>query len=90
MIEIIPPLSHDWQLFAIGWFACMMSVMPIMMLWIVGTEDFGKVTTIDELKTRVARLQQDNSELKTDNILHRQVIDSLLQERVQQVIKDVS
>lgn len=87
---MIPALDWNWQIYLLGWFSCIMSVMPVMMLWIIGTEEFGKNESIEDLKRRNQRLTKDNEELRIDNTLHRQVIDSLLSERVQQVIKDVS
>ena len=86
---MIPPLEPHWQAFIIGWFGCLMSVFPVAMLWLVGTNDFGKVGTIEQLQKHLNMVKKDNEDLRTDNILHRQVIDSLLQERVNKVIEDV-
>lgn len=86
---MIPPLEPHWQAFVVGWFGCLMSAFPVMMLWLIGTDDFGKVNTVEELQKQLNQVKKDNEELRTDNVLHRQVIDSLLQQRVQQVIEDV-
>lgn len=86
---MIPPLEPHWQAFIVGWFGCLMSVFPIAMLWLIGTNDFGKVGTIEQLQKHLNMVKKDNEDLRTDNILHRQVIDSLLEQRVQQVIEDV-
>jgi len=86
---MIPPVDMQTQAFIVGWFGCLMSAFPVMMLWLIGDADFGKSGTIQELQKRLDRLKKDNEELRTDNILHRQVIDSLLEQRVQQVIEDV-
>ena len=86
---MIPALDWNWQIYLLGWFSCIMSVMPVMMLWLIGTEEFGKNDSIEDLKRRNERLTKDNQDLRIDNTLHRQVIDSLLSERVQQVIEDV-
>lgn len=86
---MIPPLEPHWQAFIIGWFGCLMSVFPLAMLWLIGTNDFGKVGTIEQLQKHLNMVKKDNEDLRTDNILHRQVIDSLLQERVNKVIEDV-
>jgi hypothetical protein len=86
---MIPPLEPHWQAFIIGWFGCLMSVFPVAMLWLIGTNDFGKVGTIEQLQKHLNMVKKDNEDLRTDNILHRQVIDSLLEQRVQQVIEDV-
>lgn len=86
---MIPPLEPHWQAFIIGWFGCLMSVFPVAMLWLIGTNDFGKVGTIEQLQKHLNMVKKDNEDLRTDNILHRQVIDSLLQERVNKVIEDV-
>jgi len=86
---MIPPLEPLWQAFIVGWFGCLMSVFPVAMLWLIGTNDFGKVGTIEQLQKHLNMVKKDNEDLRTDNILHRQVIDSLLEQRVQQVIEDV-
>lgn len=86
---MIPPLEPHWQAFIVGWFGCLMSVFPIAMLWLIGTNDFGKVGTVEQLQKHLNMVKKDNEDLRTDNILHRQVIDSLLEQRVQQVIEDV-
>ena len=86
---MIPPLEPHWQAFIVGWFGCLMSVFPVAMLWLIGTNDFGKVGTVEQLQKHLNMVKKDNEDLRTDNILHRQVIDSLLEQRVQQVIEDV-
>jgi len=86
---MIPPLDMQWQAFIVGWFGCLMSAFPVMMLWLIGDKHFGKTSTIEEMQKRLDNLKKDNEELRTDNILHRQVIDSLLQQRVNEVIEDV-
>lgn len=86
---MIPPLEPHWQAFMVGWFGCLMSVFPVAMLWLIADSGFGKVGNLEQLQKQLDRVKKDNEELRTDNILHRQVIDSLLQQRVQQVIEDV-
>ena len=78
------------QAFFVGFFGCLMSAFPVAMVLLIPDNSFGKVSDIDLLHKKIQALEHDNDELRIDNILHRQVIDSLLQEKVDQTIKGVS
>jgi hypothetical protein len=78
------------QAFFIGFFGCLMSAFPVAMLLLIPDNSFGRVSDIDVLNRKIQILQRDNEELRIDNILHRQVIDSLLQQKVDETIKGVS
>lgn len=86
---MIPALDWNWQIYLLGWFSCLLTAMPIMVLFIIYSVDFSEENSKDSMKKTMAKLQKDNELLRTDNVFCRQMIDMLLEDKVNDILKGV-
>jgi len=71
------------QIFIVGFFAAMMTLWPVCMLFLMPYDLFlsREVLTIQYL-TRQSRLEKDNDQLRLALIDHKAIIEALLKEQM--------
>ena len=75
--------DRDTQIFLVGFFGAMISLWPVCLLFLLPYDVFlaREVLTI-QYRTKQARLEKDNDQLRLELLDHKAIIDALLKEQM--------
>jgi hypothetical protein len=75
--------DHDTQIFIVGFFAAMITLWPVCMLFLLPHDLFvaGHVLT-SGVNIRIGQLVKDNDQLRLELIDHKAIIDALLKDKM--------
>ena len=76
-------MDRETQIFVVGFFAAMMTLWPVCMLFLIPYDSFlaRNVLTV-AYNTKQARLEKDNEDLLLELLDHKAIIDALLKEKM--------
>jgi hypothetical protein len=76
-------LSPQTQIFIVGFFAAMMTLWPVCMLFLMPYDLFlARDVLTQQYLIKQARLEKDNDQLRLALIDHKAIIDALLKEQM--------
>jgi hypothetical protein len=75
--------DHDTQIFIVGFFAAMITLWPVCMLFLLPHDLFvAEHVLTSEVNIRIGKLVRDNDQLRLELIDHKAIIDALLRDQM--------
>jgi hypothetical protein len=75
--------DRETQIFLVGFFGAMISLWPVCLLFLLPYDAFlsREILTI-QYRTKQARIEKDNDQLRLALLDHKAIIDSLLKDQI--------